>query len=108
MPGKQDVTCPQFPQIKFPIFIINSWDRVIMNDDDLKYWIALKSIPGIGNVLFPALLERFGSAPAVFDASVSDLKAVEGISKKTASAIADFKAWEKVKEELELIKKISS
>lgn len=76
-----------------------------MNDDVLKYWMALQSIAGIGNVLFPALLERFGSAPAVFDASVSDLKAVEGISKKTASAIADFKGWEKVQAELELIKK---
>jgi len=77
----------------------------MMDHAVLKYWMALKSIAGIGNVLFPALLERFGSAPAVFDASVSDLKEVEGVSKETALAIVDFKDWDKVKAELELIKK---
>lgn len=76
-----------------------------MNRDDLKFWIALKSIPGIGNMNFQVLLDQCGSASAVFDASVSDLKSVEGISQKTASAIADFKSWEKVKEELEQLKK---
>jgi len=76
-----------------------------MNRNDLKFWIALKSISGIGNVNFQALLDKFGSAPSIFDASVSDLKSAEGISKETASAIADFKSWEKVKEELELLQK---
>lgn len=76
-----------------------------MNRDDLKFWIALKSISGIGNINFQALLDKCGSAPAVFDATVSDLKSVEGISKETASAIADFKSWGKVKEELEQLKK---
>jgi len=76
-----------------------------MDFDILKYWIALKSIAGIGNVNFLALVEKFVSAPAVFEASISELKAVQGISKETASAIANFKNWEKVKAELELIKK---
>ena len=76
-----------------------------MNRDDLKFWIALKSISGIGSVNFQSLLDQFGSAPAVFDASVPDLKSVEGISKETASAIADFNSWKKIKEELELIHK---
>ena len=76
-----------------------------MNRDDIKFWIALKSISGIGNVNFQALLDKFGFAPSVFDASVSELKSVEGISKETASVIADFKSWKKVKEELELLQK---
>lgn len=76
-----------------------------MNRDDLKFWIALKSISGIGSVNFQSLLDQFGSAPAVFDASVPDLKSVEGISKETASAIADFNSWKIIKEELELIHK---
>lgn len=76
-----------------------------MNRDDLKFWIALKSISGIGSVNFQSLLDQFGSAPAVFDASVPDLKSVEGISKETASAIADFNSWKIIKEELELTHK---
>ena len=76
-----------------------------MDYDILKYWIALKSIEGIGNVTFPALVDKFGSLPAVFSASVSDLKEIKGISSQTATAIANFKGWNKVKAELELIKK---
>jgi DNA processing protein len=76
-----------------------------MNYDILKYWIALKSIPGIGNVNFAALVDKFGSLPAIFASPVSHLKEISGISKETATAIASFKDWDKVKEELELIKK---
>ncbi|MBN1364336.1 MAG: DNA-processing protein DprA [Syntrophaceae bacterium] len=76
-----------------------------MDYNVLKYWIALKSIEGIGNVTFPALVDKFGSLPAVFSASPSDLKKIQGISGKTALAITNFKGWNKVKEELELLKK---
>jgi DNA processing protein len=75
-----------------------------MDYDILKYWIALKSIPGVGNVTFPALVDMFGSLPAIFTAPVSHLKETQGISSNTASAIANFKDWNKVKAELELIK----
>jgi DNA processing protein len=76
-----------------------------MNDDILKYWIALKSIPGVGNVIFPALVDKFGSLPAVFAASVSQLNEISGISRETAKAIAGFNGWDKVKVELELVAK---
>jgi len=76
-----------------------------MDSDILKYWIALKSIEGIGNVTFPALVDKFGSLPAVFSASASDLKEIKGISSQIATAVANFKCWNKVKVELELIKK---
>jgi len=77
----------------------------MIDDDIIKYWIALKSIPGIGNVTFSALADGFGSLPDVFRASVSDLTEIPGISVKTASAITHFKDWSKVKEELELANK---
>ena len=76
-----------------------------MNYDVLKYWIALKSIPGIGNVNFPALVDKFGSMPAIFAATVSLLKETPGISKEIAIAITSFKDWDKVKKELDLIDK---
>ncbi len=76
-----------------------------MNDEILKYWIALKSIKGIGYVSFPALVDRFGSPAAVFSASVSDLQRTEGISSRIATAIVDFRGWDNIKAELELIHK---
>ncbi len=76
-----------------------------MNDEILKYWIALKSIKGIGHVSFPALVDRFGSPAAVFGASVSDLQQTEGISRQIAEAIVHFRGWDNVKAELELIRK---
>jgi DNA processing protein len=76
-----------------------------MNKDKLKYWIALKSIDGIGNVNFGALVDQFGSLPAVFAASSHDLKEIKGISSPLASAIVGFKDWDKVKRELDLLDK---
>jgi len=79
-----------------------------MDDEILKHWIALKSIKGIGNVSFAALVDQFGSPLAVFNASPSRLTETPGISSQTASSIANFKQWDKVKAELELIKKYHS
>lgn len=71
----------------------------------LKYWVALKSIAGIGNVTFPVLVDKFGSLPAIFDASVADLRQIPGMSGETAAAIANFQDWDRVKAELEVVKK---
>ncbi len=76
-----------------------------MDFDNLKYWIALKSIPGVGNVTFPALMDKFVSLPTIFAAPAAQLTTIAGISKKIATAIASFKDWDKVKNELELIDK---
>lgn len=76
-----------------------------MNVDNLKYWIALKSVLGIGSVTFTALVDRFQSLPAIFGASVGELKEIKGISSKIALAIVHFKDWDKVKAELELLDK---
>jgi len=72
-----------------------------MDFDNLKYWIALKSIPGVGNVTFPALVDRFVSLPDIFTTPASQLAATPGISKKVANAIACFKGWDKIKLELD-------
>jgi len=76
-----------------------------MNYSILKYWIALKSIPGVGNITFLALMDKFGSISDIFTAPLSELRAIPGISQNTATAIAGFKNWDKVKEELELLDK---
>ncbi|MEH6526228.1 MAG: excinuclease ABC subunit UvrC [Sneathiella sp.] len=50
----------------------------------------LDEIPGIGGKRKKALLNRFGSAKGVEQAALSDLEAVDGISKRTATIIYDF------------------
>jgi DNA processing protein len=76
-----------------------------MNYSILKYWIALKSIPGVGNITFLSLIDKFGSISDIFTAPLSVLRVIPGISQNTATAIACFKNWDKVKEELELLDK---
>jgi len=50
----------------------------------------LDEIPGIGGKRKKALLNRFGSAKGVEQAALSDLEAVEGISKRTATIIYNY------------------
>jgi DNA processing protein len=72
-----------------------------MTDRDLKYWIALRWVEGVGHVGFKALLSAFGSPREVFDAPFSMVKAVPGIGAKSARQIKDFADWEKVEKEME-------
>jgi len=72
-----------------------------MLNQNLKYWVALKWVEGVGNVGFKALLEAFGSPRKVFEAPLSMIKAVPGIGDKTAPQIKAFKDWKKVEKELE-------
>jgi DNA processing protein len=60
-----------------------------MSNRDLKYWIALKWVEGVGNVGFKTLLGAFGSPQQVFDAPFSMLKVVPGIGAKAARQIKD-------------------
>ncbi len=50
-------------------------------------------------------MDRFQSLPAIFSATVGELKEIKGISGKIALAIVNFKDWDKVKAELELLDK---
>ncbi|MGV8056567.1 MAG: DNA-processing protein DprA [Smithellaceae bacterium] len=74
-----------------------------MDYNKLKNWLALKSIAGIGNIVFPALIDNFGTLEAIFSASADELQAVPGITKKAAAGIAAFKDWSNISKDLELI-----
>ena len=45
-------------------------------------WLALKSVPGIGNLLFKRLVERFKTPESVFQATSSDLRQVNGMTER--------------------------
>ncbi|HLE18903.1 MAG TPA: DNA-processing protein DprA, partial [Syntrophales bacterium] len=71
-----------------------------MHDNELKYWLALKMVEGVGNVAFTAIVKTFGSPKEVFDAPFNSLKEMPGIGKKVASQIKSFSNWQQVEKEL--------
>jgi len=73
--------------------------------ESLAYWLALKTVPGVGNRLFLQLLKHFGEPKEVFEASRERLLKVEGISGRIASTIADYKIPKRVQEDLALVHK---
>jgi DNA processing protein len=57
--------------------------------------MALRSLPGLGVVIFHRLLKTFSSPEKVFQASSDQLVQVKGVSPTLAQAIRDFDAWPK-------------
>jgi DNA processing protein len=64
-------------------------------------WFRLKSVPGVGNLLFKRLMDRFRRPEAVFEASVDELLQVEGMSQRLARAILNHGVPEQVRRELD-------
>ncbi len=50
-------------------------------------WLVLKKVPGIGDVLYRRLIEKFGSPHAVLAATEPELFAIEGIRHQAVHAI---------------------
>jgi DNA processing protein len=71
-----------------------------MNEESLKYWIALKAVEEVGCVAFRTLLAAFGSPEAVFRASTATLQVIPGIGPITAEHIRSFSGWEKAEREV--------
>ncbi|MFC1811940.1 DNA-processing protein DprA [Thermodesulfobacteriota bacterium] len=69
--------------------------------ENILPWFALKSVPGIGNHLFKRLIDHFNSPSSVFRAPQADLVAVDGMTRRLASAIQRHKTPEGVKQDLE-------
>jgi len=78
-----------------------------MDYENAKYWMALKSIDGVGNASFQPLLDRFGSPAHVFSATIGDLSAIPGISPKAARSITSFKEWDGILRQMEILSKMN-
>lgn len=78
-----------------------------MDRDELKYWIALKWIDGLGNVGFRNLIEALGSPFSVFRASPHTLRTILGIGHKIASRIAAFADWQRIEREVETAERLN-
>jgi DNA processing protein len=64
-------------------------------------WFRLKSVPGVGNLLFKRLMDRFRRPEAVLEASEDELLQVEGMSQRLARAILNHGVPEQVRRELD-------
>jgi DNA processing protein len=71
--------------------------------EQYRYWLALKKVPGIGNVLCKRLVETFGGPEAVFRADLEALATVEGISEETARSLLAFSAFSEIDVEFERV-----
>ena len=74
-----------------------------MSNDDTFYYLALRFVPGLGNVTARRLLKRFSHARAIFTSSVSELSSVKGVKRGVVKEILSFSAEAEVKRELERI-----
>ncbi|MFO7709370.1 MAG: DNA-processing protein DprA [Desulfobacterales bacterium] len=55
--------------------------------EEILRWFQLKSVPGVGSLLFKRLMGRFGSPQAALEAAGAELAEVEGITPRLALAI---------------------
>ncbi len=65
-------------------------------------WLALKTVPGVGNHLYKRLMKAFGEPVDVFRAKKSDLMAVDGVSSRVADAISGFRFPDAIDQEIDL------
>ncbi len=71
----------------------------------LLHQIALIMAPGVGAITARMLVERFGSAEAVFEAKASELRAAQGSSAKLYSALHLPTNFERAQRELHFIER---
>ena len=66
-------------------------------------WLSLKSVPGVGNLIFKRLIDRFGSPKAVFRAAEGELARVKGLSRRVLSSIRKHQTPDWARKELDLV-----
>ena len=68
--------------------------------DSRHYALALFSISGVGSVTYKKLIGRFKTAETVFGARRRDFSGLEGLGDVRISAIASFKDWDPIEQEV--------
>ncbi len=70
-----------------------------------RSWLALKQVPGVGNVLYRRLIEHFKNPESVFSEGREALLKVEGMTGSVAAGITSFRNYTDVDQELEKVEK---
>jgi len=64
----------------------------VLNHDERYAWLALRAVPGIGDVLCKRVIERFGSPAAALRADPTEWTTIEGIGSKVAQSLRSYRA----------------
>jgi len=70
---------------------------------ELYYWVALRQVCGVGNVIYKILINHFKSPERIFNATVEELKNVEGVSSRVLEAITGFNSTGEIDREIDEI-----
>jgi DNA processing protein len=73
--------------------------------ENIRPWLALKHVPGLGNHLYKILIERFETPERVFQATQKELLSIEGFPSRVAQAIPAGPSASAVNAELARIQK---
>lgn len=76
-----------------------------MNEEKLKYQIALTLLPNVGDKLLPGLVSYCGGVEGVFKAGKSKLMKAPGVGAAKAEGILAFDDFGRAEKEVEFIKK---
>jgi DNA processing protein len=76
-----------------------------LTGDQLKYWLALFSVPNIGPIRYASLVKHYGTPEKVLSASEKELSQLPDMGPVIASNLRNHVSWKKAEEQLELIKK---
>jgi len=71
--------------------------------EKLLAWFTLKSVPGIGDLLFKRLLDHFRSPESVLQAAHRELLEVNGVTPRLASAIKKHRLPDRVKRDYDRV-----
>lgn len=63
---------------------------------DLYYWVALRQVCGVGNVIYKTLINHFKSPEKIFNATIEELKNVEDINARAIEAITGFNPTDEI------------
>lgn len=74
-------------------------------DADLKYWLGLSLVEGLGPKIFQSLYAHFGSSQAIWEARGRELSDL-GLSEKAVESLAEIKETKDLEEELERVERL--
>ncbi len=70
--------------------------------EDLFYWIALSTVPNVGEVRFYSLVKHFGSPQKALQASLKDLLQVEDVGEITAKSVKSQVNWQVAEKQVKI------
>jgi DNA processing protein len=76
-----------------------------MPTEDIRHWIALNMIPGVGGATFHRLVKFFGSPGNALSASLNDLSRIRGLTPAVCESIVQHRGRVPVEQEMDTVER---